>query len=97
MSVTLELKSTAIITKMNQNFIVLLAILQLTISNEIPSDFILEMLKKFNKKYVIWHLNQEQNTLPMIRNITNFGRLVKFYLVFNQNIERLPSNQEKKC
>ena len=72
MSVTLELKSTAIITKMNQIFI--LAILQLTISNEIPSDFILEMLKKFNKKYVIWHLNQEENTLPMIRNITNFGR-----------------------
>ena len=74
MSITLELKSTVIITKMNQIITVLLAILQLTISNEIPSDFIMEMLKKFNKKYVIWHLNQEENTLPMIRNITNFGR-----------------------
>ena len=62
---------------MNLKLLVLLACLQSTLSidiQDIPSDFVKDLMRKFSKKYIVWYLREVQNTLQIKRKITDFGR-----------------------
>ena len=53
-------------------------------SSEIPTKFLIDLLQKFSKKYVIWYLDEENLTMQMKRDITDFGRQVNLLHIFNQ-------------
>ena len=72
---------------MNLKLLVLLTILQLTISidiPDIPSNFVKDLMRKYSKKYVAWYLHKDQKTVQIKRNITDFGRLYPSIIVEKQ-------------
>ena len=71
LSMTITLRPSG---EMNLKLLLHFAFLQSSISIDIPSSFITDLMKQFSKKYVIWHLHQNQNSLQSKRNLTEFGR-----------------------